>query len=200
MTDATSRSAIEERDGTINQKSQVAIKELVTLFDHLLEEHGFGWDHWHSILWNLHNVGPEEWTQLPQGGGRTIRELVVHLGVTFLMYESHAFGDGSREWNDGSIDGVLPGDSPDDLKKWIRLAHKRLRDSIALLMDDDLATPRKAPWGDEYETRRIIELQIQHTLYHVGEINHLRALLQRNDDWDHQDMGREPHIAKGRAE
>jgi hypothetical protein len=24
----------------------------------------------------------------------------------------------------------------------------------------------------------------------VGEINHIRALLQGNDDWDHQDMGR----------
>jgi hypothetical protein len=41
------------------------------------------------------------------------------------------------------------------------------------------------------ETRRVIELMIQHPLYHIGEINHIRALLQGNDDWDHQDMGRE---------
>lgn len=27
-----------------------AIRELTTLFDHILEEKGFGWDHWHSLL------------------------------------------------------------------------------------------------------------------------------------------------------
>ena len=32
---------------------------------------------------------------------------------------------------------------------------------------------------------------IQHTLYHTGEINLIRSVLQGNDDWDHQDMGRE---------
>ncbi len=171
--------------------SRAGVTELLTLFDHLLEEHGFGWDHWHSILWNLHNVKPEEWTQLPVGGGRTIRELFIHLGVTFIMYENHAFGDETRSWNDASIDGEVPGDTPESAKAWITLAHHRLRHSIAQLTDEDLATPRKAPWGDKYETRRLIELQIQHTLYHVGEINHIRALLQGNDDWDHEDMGRD---------
>jgi hypothetical protein len=34
-------------------------------------------------------------------------------------------------------------------------------------------------------------LQIQHSIYHTGELNHIRALLQGNDDWDHQDMGRD---------
>ena len=171
--------------------SRGGVKELLTLFDHLLEEQGFGWDHWHSIRWNLHNVKTEEWTQLPEGGGRTIRELFIHLGVTFVMYENHAFGDETRSWNDASIDGVLPGNTPESAMAWIQLAHHRLRESIAQLADDDLNTPRKAPWGDRYETRRLIELQIQHTLYHVGEINHIRALLQGNDDWDHQDMGRD---------
>ncbi len=52
--------------------STAAVSELVTMFDHVLEEHGFGWDHWHSLLWNLHNVEPEQWAQLPPGGGRTI--------------------------------------------------------------------------------------------------------------------------------
>ena len=173
------------------ERTRVGVAELLTLFDHLLEENGFGWDHWHSILWNVHNVQPEEWTQLPVAGGRTIRQLFIHLGVTFIIYENHAFGDGSRSWDNASIDGVLPGDTPETAKAWINLAHNRLRFSIAHLTDADLATPRKAPWGDVYETRRLIELQIQHTLYHVGEINHIRALLQGNDDWDHQDMGRE---------
>lgn len=168
-----------------------AIKELTTLFDHVLEEHGFGWDHWHSLLWNLRNVRLEDWDTVPPGGGRTIRQLVMHLGDGYLAYTSSMFGDGSREWGDRDINGLHPGTTPEEVEKWIRAAHAVLRNEIARLTDDELPVLRKASWGDEYETRRLIELQIQTSFYHIGEINHIRALLQGNDDWDHQDMGRD---------
>lgn len=175
------------------EPSRAAVNELMTLFDHVLEETAsqFGWDHWHSLIRNLSTVEPDQWTQVPPGGERTIRELVLHLGVTFLMYESHAFGDESREWGDGLIDGVGPGETPEETIAWLRRAHGVLRESAGKLTDDQLGEIRKAPWGDRYEARRIIELMIQHPLYHVGEINHIRALLQGNDDWDHEDMARE---------
>ena len=176
-----------------SEPSRAGVNELVTMFDHVLEETSdqFGWDHWHSIIWNLHNVEPEQWRQVPPGGGRPIRDFVIHLGGTFLMYENHAFGDGSRDWEDREIDGLGPGQSPEEAIAWLRRAHAVLRDRIAALTDDQLGELRKAPWGDEYEIRRLIELQIQHSIYHTGELNHIRALLQGNDDWDHQDMGRE---------
>lgn len=31
---------------------------------------------------------------------------------------------------------------------------------------------------------------IQYTIYHAGESNHIRALLQGNVAWDNQDTGR----------
>lgn len=167
------------------------VKELTTLFDHVLEEHGFGWDHWHSILWNLHNVRPEDWDRAPESGGRTMREIVVHLGAGWLAYGDHAFGGGTRAWDEVEVNGIEPGESLDDIKPWLRAAHRFLGDRIAALTDDQLGELRKAPWGDKYEIRRLIELQIQTSFYHIGEINHLRALLQGNDDWDHQDMGRD---------
>lgn len=173
------------------ESSRSVIRELATLFDHILEEHGFGWDHWHSIVWNLHNVSPEEWDQAPQGGGRTIRELVRHVGAGWIAYANHAFGDGTREWSDVNVNGLEPGDSPESVITWLRAAHAELRDEIIELSDDQLGEMRKAPWGESYEIRRLIELQIQTSFYHVGEINHIRALLQGNDDWDHQDMGRD---------
>lgn len=163
----------------------------MTLFDHVLEEHGFGRDHWHSLLWNLHNVKPDEWERTPPGGGRTIRELALHIGNGFLAYDNVAFGDGSRAWGDRDIDGVAPGTTPEEVTHWLSLAHTRLRSSIAGLTDDQLSELRNAPWGEPYETRRLIELQIQHALYHTGEINHLRALLQHNDVWNLDDIGRE---------
>jgi uncharacterized damage-inducible protein DinB len=178
-----------------DESSRAAVDELMNLFDHVLEEHGFGRDHWHSLLWNLHNVEPEQWAQPPQGGERTIRELVIHVGTSFLMYENHAFGDGSRDWSDRAIDGIEPGDTPAEACAWLRRAHAIFRESAGQLTDDQLGEPRKLPWGDEVEARRIIELMIQHPLYHVGEINHVRALLQGNDGWDHEDMGREEATA-----
>lgn len=173
------------------ERTVTAVGELVTLFDHTLEEHGFGWDHWQSLVWNLHNVAPEQWTTLPSGGGRTIREIVVHVGRTFLMYANHTFGDASRQRDDLVVEGIGPGQTPAETTAWLRQAHAAAREGIAGLTDDQLGEPRKAPWGETYETRRIVELMIQHPLYHVGEINHIRALLQGNDDWDHQDMGRD---------
>lgn len=168
-----------------------ATMELTSLFDHVLEEHGFGWDHWHSMLWNLHNVRPEDWNRTPQGGGRTIREIVIHVGLGWLTYSNHAFGDATREWGDVIVDGIDPGTTLAEIEPWLRAAHRSLRDKIAALTDAQLGETRKSPWGDEYEIRRLIELQIQTSFYHTGEINHIRALLQENDDWDHQDMGRE---------
>lgn len=168
-----------------------AINELTILFDHILEEHGFGWDHWHSLLWNLHNVRPEDWDALPAGGGRTIRELVIHIGRGWVAYGDNALSGTERPWGDDDLDGVLPGTTPEEVERWLRAAHSRFRSALAELTDDRLNDRAAAPWGEKFEIRRLIELQIQTSFYHIGEINHIRALLQGNDDWDHQDMGRD---------
>ena len=89
------------------------------------------------------------------------------------------------------MDGIEPGETAEEVERWLRLAHGKPGTSIASLTDAQLSEVRKAPWGDEYEIRRLIELQIQTSFYHIGEINHIRALLQGNNDWNHQDMGRE---------
>jgi len=171
--------------------SRSAVDELVTMFDHVLEESGFGWDHWHSLLWNLHNVRDDEWDRAPVEGHRTIRQLVLHIGDGFLSYASHAFGDRSYQWASHVVHDVSPGETSAEVIAWIRLAHRELHEHIATLTDDELSVLRSAPWGEQYETRRLIELQIQHAIYHTGEINHLRALLQGNDEPGNDDIGRE---------
>jgi len=40
--------------------------------------------------------------------------------------------------------------------------------------------------------RAIIGVMIAHDLYHAGEINHLRALRQGNDQWEHDNAQWEP--------
>jgi len=173
--------------------SRAVVDALVLLLDHSMEETAeeFGYDHWHSILWNLHNVRPEDWDAIPAGGGRSIGDLVPHIGMCYLMYENQAFGDRSRQWGDGQIDGGPRPETPEEWTAWMRAAHGIFRTSVAALTDEQLDDLVYAPWGDQLPARRIVELMIQHGIYHCGEINHIRALLQGNDDWDHQDMGRD---------
>lgn len=99
------------------------------------------------------------------------------------------FGDGTRGWDEAAIDGVSPGDDPAEMISWLRKAHARFRDSVAGLTDSKLAGP--CPWGLPWTYRRIIEVVIQHPLYHIGEINYARAMVQGNNDWSHMDLGRE---------
>ncbi|MCA9833651.1 MAG: DinB family protein [Thermomicrobiales bacterium] len=167
------------------------VSQLVGLLDHTLEEspEQFGTQHWHSLLWNLHNVRPEDWDAQPAPESRTIRDIVKHIGIVFLGYENHVFGDGTRAWDDPAIDGVLPGDSPAEMISWLRETHARFRNSIARLTDSQLT--ELCPWGDPWTYQRIIEVVIQHPVYHIGEINYARAILQSNNDWAHMDLGRE---------
>lgn len=173
--------------------SRVEVESYVRLLDHILEEKAseFGADHWHSLIRNLSTLQPENWDALPVGAGRTIRDLVIHIGACSLMYGNHAFGDGTRDWNDHAINGLDCGETPAEIIAWLRAAHSAFREAVNALTDDQLGQLRPAPWGDRYEARRIIEIMIQHPLYHIGEVNHIRALVQGNDDWDHEDMGRD---------
>jgi len=40
-------------------------------------------------------------------------------------------------------------------------------------------------WGELKETRWIIAVMIEYDLYHVGEINHIRSLRHRTDQWQY---------------
>ena len=154
---------------------------------YLLDD-GFEGGRWHSLLGNLADVAPAEWTWLPPGGSRSLRDVVHHVGVCKLMYENHAFGDASLTW-----ESVDPPDAtladPAAALAWLRAAHACLRTSVASLDDADLLTLRLANWGEQCETRWLIATMIQHDLYHAGEINHLRSLRGGDDRWAHEREG-----------
>ena len=67
-----------------------------------------------------------------------------------------------------------------------RLGQKLLRVDAgerALADDAELDRERLTNWGDLLPTRKILRILIAHDLYHAGEINHIRALLQGTDRW-----------------
>ncbi len=139
----------------------------------------------HSLLANLRSLMAEDWNWIPPGAKRSIFAIVQHIGECKYVYENHAFGDASIRWDrPGSVPSVDLGDAPAVIIDWLRDGQQRLMRSAASLEHDrELLTPRPASWGSLHETRWLLNVMLQHDLYHGGEINHIRALRQRNDQW-----------------
>jgi len=66
---------------------------------------------------------------------------------------------------------------------WLREGHAYLRGYVENLDDGELTVKRKWHPGPMMETRWLVSTMIEHDLYHAGEINHIRALVQGNDAW-----------------
>jgi uncharacterized damage-inducible protein DinB len=160
--------------------TSTGIQELLYLSDN-----AFAGEDWHSLLTNLRDVTPEMWGRIPPGGQRSIRDIVEHVGGCKYMYENHAFGDGTLTWDDPPAAGNGVMANKDSAIAWLRDGHGQLGQSIAKLDDAELDRPRMTNWGELKETRWIVTTMIQHDLYHAGEINHIRSLLDGDDRWAH---------------
>jgi hypothetical protein len=155
--------------------SRTSIEQLLYLLDEAFRDHPR-----HSLLNNLKSLRDDDWDWLALDGVRTIRFIVEHVGGYKQLYDNQAFGDRSLTWDRLFL---ARGSQPAAVTAWLRNAHEQLRGSVAALADDEeLTKDRMAPWGGEANTRWIVNNMVQHDLYHAGEINHIRALHQKNDD------------------
>ena len=101
------------------------------------------------------------------------------------MYANHAFRDADLDYSD---DPATPPPerlaTADDAVEWLRQGHGYLTGCIRELVDDgELEVLRKTHWGGYVPTFPIIVTMLEHDLYHAGEINRTRALLQDDDAW-----------------
>jgi uncharacterized damage-inducible protein DinB len=169
---------------TTGSKPHLAIDTLCWLI-----EDAFSGDLSQSLLNNLKDLKESDWTALLPGAGRSIADILEHVGWCKWMYEDYAFGTAS-----------LPGDKPplipagnlrarphEELVAWLKEGHVKWLGSVKALADDrELERERLTNWGEWMKTRTIIRIMIGHDYYHAGEINHLRALLQGNDHWEYE--------------
>jgi uncharacterized damage-inducible protein DinB len=159
--------------------ARACVDQLLYLMDQAFEARQA--HEWHSLISNIESVRDEDWTRVPGGGERSIAEIAEHAGEAKRIYANKAFGDGTISWDDYAARVAnLPGKA--EMIDWLRESHAILRECVAALGDDDLPKPRLAHWGTEKETRWLIATMIEHDLYHSGEINHIRALMQANDE------------------
>lgn len=164
-----------------NPRSRVAIDTLAWLI-----EEAFDGDPLHSLLANLHDLSEEDWTALPDGSGRSIADILEHVGWSKWMYEDYAFGSGTMRGNQPPLipAGGARSRPREELLAWLREGHEHWLASVRALPDDsELNWERLTNWGEWLPTRVIIRIMIAHDLYHAGEINHLRAMLQSTDRW-----------------
>ncbi len=139
----------------------------------------------HSLLANLATVRDESWDALPENAHRSIRNITHHVGLFKFIYANHAFRGADFDYDDP------PGTPPAErlanrtaATEWLHEAHEYLITAVDELTDDaELDVPRKAHWGQMVPTYQLIVVMLQHDLYHAGEINRTRALLQDDDRW-----------------
>ncbi len=141
----------------------------------------------HSLLRNLSTVTAAMLDQPPSSGGRTLRDLIAHCASVKRMHANHAFGDRRMTW-------WTTWDGPDQMEKsplaeliaWLRRAHAEAQAAVRALEEDaELLMERRTHWGELRQTRFIIDAIVIHDVYHAGEINHLRGLLQDADQFPH---------------
>ena len=155
-----------------------------------LIEEAFEGDPSHSLIANLRELREGDWTVRPQGSGRSIADILEHVGWSKWMYENYAFGSASLRGDQPPLipEGGARSRPPKELLAWLKEGHYRWLESVRALEDDrELDKERLTNWGDHLETRVIIRIMIAHDLYHAGEINHLRAQLQSTDRWPYDE-------------
>ena len=179
--------------------SRVAVNELLLIMDQAYDQ-----NREHSLLVNLSTVPDEAWLWLPPGNERSIRHMVRHIAACKYRYDNQAFGDRSVTWNSPAMprpstsghasapftqeemqSGALG--LPDEPSRvammgWLAEGHRRLRAHLAALDDDGLRQPGYAlSSGQTRDIRWVIQVMVQHDLYHAGEINHINAQYRGTD-------------------
>jgi len=141
----------------------------------------------HSLMANLSSVTEENLDETPPGGGRTLRDLIVHCASVKRMHANHAFGNGELTWWEAwDGEGATDQAAFAALMAWLRRAHAEAQAAVRSLSDDaELLVERRTHWGELRTTRLIIDAILIHDIYHAGEINYLRGLLQRADRFPH---------------
>ena len=165
--------------------SKTSSRTAIDVLTWLIQE-AFDGDPSHSLLANLKDLREEDWTAIPEGSGRSIADILEHVGWSKWMYEEYAFGTASMR---GDQPPLIPPDGArarplEELLGWLKEGHQRwLASARTLSEDSELYRARLTNWGDWLPTRDIVRIMIAHDFYHAGEINHIRALLQATDRW-----------------
>ena len=146
-------------------------------------------DPFHALRRNLQAVREGEWALRPARWSAeefgtqpelSFCDLALHVAGAKHMYADRAFGPAALEWGDITP----PSFEMAVVLAWMEDGHRALGDGLAALADDEeLAAERPAPWRLPMTREGLLNIVINHDLYHSGEINRQRALLRGTSGW-----------------
>ena len=157
----------------------------VELLEHLLED-AYRGHMAHALLANISDVPDPDWRKRPAGGDRSIADIIEHVVIGKELWRDTIAGGEQRTYeavfhDRRSAPGAL---APESLRARLAVSQERIERAVSAVDDDRLDDARKTHYGAPTTVRRAIIVILEHDLYHAGEINHLRALLQADDRWD----------------
>jgi uncharacterized damage-inducible protein DinB len=131
----------------------------------------------HSLIRNLDNVTDAEWDWRPTPEGRSIADIIEHVGAGKYVFINRLFG--ANDARPGEPPSAHPNHDRAEMMAWMRAGHDELIARLGELSDDEFGRPNPtglAPFHTAWTG-------IEHDLYHAGELSHLRAIQQGNDRW-----------------
>ena len=188
--------------------SRVAVDALLSIMDQAYDQ-----NREHSLMVNLSAALDEAWLWLPPGSERSIRHMVGHIAACKFRHDNQAFGDRTVSWSSPAIPRrlaaagqALPPFTQDEMQSgplwlpdeparvavmdWLAQGHRLLRAHPAALDDEGLKRPGYfMPSGQTRDIHWVIQVMVQHDLYHAGEINHINALFRGTDSFSRRRHG-----------
>ena len=138
-------------------------------------DQGWSESRWHALLSHLEDLTWEEASWPPLKGRRTILGILAHLGLCKIMYWEYAFGPAKMSWPE--VGELVPkGEDLREWMAWLSEAHEQFRNAVADLGDAEMPELRLHNNGERMPTRTLINIMIEHDVYHAGEINYIRGL------------------------
>jgi len=133
------------------------------------------------------------------GGWRSGLGVLKHLGAWLHVYHSYAFETQPRHWTATSWPRGLREevDASDEYLRevvsWIEDAFAKWDADIAAMVEGTLGEKRPLHMGISVPLADIVNLQMQHVAFHLGEFNMLLSI-KRQEAWEWGEEVEENHI------
>jgi uncharacterized damage-inducible protein DinB len=170
----------------VGRAGRVLIEDIIWRMDQAWSE-----SRWQALLPHLEGLTWEEANWPPVEGRRAILQILTHLGLCKIMYWEYAFGPAKMSWPEAGAN-VPKEEDMEVWRTWLAAAHERFRSSVADLTDAELGEPRLHNSGESMPTRTLINIMVEHDLYHAGEINYIRGLYRVHRTGEPSSWARRP--------
>lgn len=137
---------------------------------------------WHSFQAAVRGLTEEEALWQPPAykgfswSNGSILQIIFHVGADKLVQMSHAFGEGSLDWNAAERRFKGMGANLHAALQIAQEGYEAVLDALEALSDEDLLVERPIWGGHRMPTGEVFQMLVEHDYYHAGQIRYVRCL------------------------